>query len=355
MRRYSKFSIILLTVLLVLVFSSLASVHAEFGVNWTAEFYDDPDLATGVVTTVTGINGINFNWGTGRPVVNGQTINVNQETFSVRFTSTQVFSQGNYNFVVSYDDGARMLIDGQPVFDEFNGNGNNTVRTNNFNRDMTAGNHTLVVEYFDGVGNASIQVQWFLQGGSVTTPGVFTTTPGVFVTPTPLATAVPPLTVSVTSRGLSLRTGPYLGASFIGVARPGTAFIPAARNQDEGTYTWFQITVGERTGWVSGRFLNVTGDPNSAPLVSTVFQQIDGAPDLGVIGVTRSVMNLRRRPSQRAALLAQIPWGDEVQILGRTRQGGKDFWYQVRWTGQVGWIFAPFIRVGPDINRVPVY
>src|SRR5262245_5338917 len=126
-------------------------VQADFGVNWTGEFFNNPDVAGSPTTTVTGINGVNFNWGTGRPVVNGQTINVGPETFSVRFTSTQVFSQGSYNFVVSYDDGARLIIDGQVVFDEFNGNGNNTVRTNNATRDMTAGNHTLVVEYFDGV------------------------------------------------------------------------------------------------------------------------------------------------------------------------------------------------------------
>lgn len=340
--------IILLSAVLFLVISS--GVQADFGVNWTAEFFNNPDVDGSPVTTVTGINGVNFNWGTGRPVVNGQTINVGPETFSVRFTSTQVFSQGLYNFVVSYDDGARMIIDGQVAFDEFNGNGNNAVRTNNFNRDMTAGNHTLVVEYFDGVQNASIQVQWFLQGAS----GV-TTTPGVFITPTPLATAVPPLTVSVTTKGLSLRTGPYLGASFIGVARPGTAYVPTARNQDEGTYTWFRITVGERTGWVSGRYLTVTGDPNSVPLTSTVFEQIDNAPDLGVIGVPRAIMNFRRRPSPRAARIAQIPWGDEVQIIGRTRQGGEDFWYQVRWNGQVGWIFAPYVRVDGNINLVPIY
>jgi uncharacterized protein YraI len=223
------------------------------------------------------------------------------------------------------------------------------VRTNNVTRDMTAGNHTITVDYFDGTQNASIQVQWFLQGGSITT------TPGVFTTPVPAATAVPALTVSVTTRGLSLRTGPYLGASFIGVARPGTAYVPTARNNDEGQYTWFRITVGERTGWSSGRYLTVTGDPNSVPQVSTVFEQIDGAPDLGVTGVPRAFMNFRRRPSQRAGAIGQIPWGDVVQIIGRTRQGGSDFWYQVRWNGQVGWIFAPFVRVDGDINLVPIY
>lgn len=339
----------LLLVILLLAFASLAPVRADFGINWTGEFFPNPDVSGPSTTTVTGINGVNFNWGIGKPVVNGQTIDVGPETFSVRFTSTQTFTQGLYNFVVSYDDGARLIVDGQTLFDEFNGNGNNTVRTNNITRDMTAGNHTLVVDYFDGTQNASIQVQWFLQG----TSGI-TTTPGVFATAIPAATAVPPLTVSVTTKGLSLRTGPYLGASFIGVARPGTAYVPTARNNDEGRYTWYRITVGERTGWVSGRYLEIVGDPNSVPQTGTVFDQIDGAPDLGVAAVPRAFMNFRRRPSQRAAAIGMIPWGDVVQIIGRTRQGGSDFWYQVRWNGQVGWIFAPFIRVDGDINLVPI-
>jgi uncharacterized protein YraI len=342
-----------LSCVLLLAFASLMPVQADFGTNWTAEVFDGEDFNS-LVTTITGVPMINFTW-SAYPVINNQQISqVGNDEFSIRFTGVQVFQQGAYNFVLSYDDGIRLFIDGQKVFDQYNG-GPGTARNSTVPVNMTAGNHTIVVEYFDGVGQALVQVQWLLQGAAVTTPGVFTTTPGIFVTPTPLATAVPPLTVSVTTRGLSLRTGPYLGASFIGVARPGTAYVPTARNQDEGTYTWYRITVGERTGWVSGRYLQVTGDPNSVPLVSTIFEQIDGAPDLGVIGVPRAFMNFRRRPSQRAARIGQIPWGDQVQIIGRTRQGGEDFWYQVRWNGQVGWIFAPFVRVDGDINRVPVY
>ncbi len=348
MRRYRNIWIMLLGTLFILAFSSLASVQAEFGSNWQVDFFPNADLSGSSVDTFTGVAAINFSWPV-FPDINGTRPDgiTASDSFSIRFTGVQVFQQGSYNFVLVYDDGARLFIDRQKVFDEFNG-GPGTARTSNVPVNMTVGNHTIEVQYFDGVGPAVIQVQWFLQGG-------VTTTPGVFVTPPPAPTAVPPLTVSVTTRGLSLRTGPYLGASFIGVARPGTAYVPTARNQDEGTYTWFQITVGERTGWSSGRYLQVTGDPNTAPLVSTVFEQIDNAPDLGVIGVPRAIMNLRRRPSQRAARIAQIAWGDEVQIIGRTRQGGKDFWYQVRWNGQVGWIFAPFVRVDGNINIVPVY
>jgi uncharacterized protein YraI len=176
--------------------------------------------------------------------------------------------------------------------------------------------------------------------------------------PTSAVTAVPALTVQVKSvKGLSVRTGPYLGASLVTVARPGTPYIPIARSQDEGGgggFTWFLITVGDKRGWASGRYLQVTGDPNSVPVQGTVFDQIDGAPGLGVMAVPRSVMNFRRRPSQRSALISQMPWGAETELIGRTIQYGENFWYQVRWNGQVGWIYAPFVSVRGNIDAVPV-
>jgi uncharacterized protein YraI len=205
----------------------------------------------------------------------------------------------------------------------------------------------ITVEYFEGIDQAIVQVQWFLQG-SATAVGGFTATP--------LATAVPALTVSVKNvQGLALRTGPYLGASLVSVVRQGTEYVPLARNLDEGQFTWYLITVDTtRTGWVSGRYLNFTGDPNFPGVQGTIFDQIDGAPDIGVVGVTRSIMNLRRRPSIRTAVFEQIPWGAEVPILGRTIQDGRNFWFQVRYNNRVGWIFAPYVSVRGNIDAVPI-
>jgi uncharacterized protein YraI len=163
------------------------------------------------------------------------------------------------------------------------------------------------------------------------------------------------LTVGVGSvKGLALRTGPYLGASLISVIRPGQTYSPIARNKDEGVYNWYLITVNGKTGWASGRYLQITGDPNSVPLQSSIFEQIDGAPDVGVRASPRSVMNFRRRPSRRATLLGQIPWGADLQLIGRTIQAGNNFWFQVRYKGQVGWIYAPFVSTYGDINNVPI-
>ena len=77
-------------------------------------------------------------------------------------------------------------------------------------------------------------------------------------------------------------------------------------------------------------------------------------------------MNFRIFPSQRVARVSGMPqliWGAEVEIIARTIQGGRDFWYQVRYTPPdstttyTGWIFAPFVGIvrGSDpIDSVPV-
>jgi hypothetical protein len=176
-------------------------------------------------------------------------------------------------------------------------------------------------------------------------------------------------------RGLAIRTGPYLGGSLIGVLRPGQSFTASARNTDEGgPFTWYLITTntganvgtpvpgqpvatpvgGSKTGWVSGRYLVVQGDPNALPLQGTVFEQLDNPPETGVIAVPRSVMNLRRRPSQRSPLLAQIPWGAELPLYNRTVQEGRHHWLQVRYEGQIGWIYAPFVGTYGNLDNVPI-
>lgn len=174
-------------------------------------------------------------------------------------------------------------------------------------------------------------------------------------TPAPTATSAVPSMARVSGevRGLALRTGPYLGATLIGSADAGFEYPILARSHDEGgEYTWFLIQVGEVQGWVSGRFLNFNGLEELLPVQGSIFDQVDGAPDIGVFGTTFSINDLRRRPSGRAQIITQIPADTRVSIIGRTRQNGGDFWYQVRYSGLVGWIPA-FVDRG-DTSRVPI-
>jgi hypothetical protein len=176
------------------------------------------------------------------------------------------------------------------------------------------------------------------------------------VTPIPTATPIPRVaSVSNTVEGLAVRTGPYLGATLNGVAVPGFEYNILAKNTDEGgEYPWYLIQVNESvSGWVSGRLLNFPpGLDGLLGYQGSIFDTLDGAPDIGVFGTTLSITDMRRRPSGRSQIVLTIPANAQVSIVGRTRQNGGDFWYQVRYNGQIGWIPA-FIERG-QTHTVPI-
>ena len=322
--------------------------------QWIGNFYDNPTLSENneVQTSISYPNGLNQNWGTSSPTdgFGNPVKGIPPDNFSARF-STNVQLQGVYEFIVTADDGVRFSINGQLLIDDFNANG---LTTSSVLVNLTGGaggglgNYTLVADYFDSGGNAIIQVSWAQSTG----------TPQPTPTPAPLAFGE---VVSV--RGLAVRTGPFLGASLMAVARPDNSYPLLARNTQEGIFTWYRIQFDEDTvGWSSGRYLGLTGNPEALPTIgSTQFDVINNTPTFDVLAVTRSVMNLRRFPSERVSRIpeqTQIPWGATVEVLARTVQGGQNFWFQVRYRAEdgndyYGWIYAPYVEI-LDENRAPI-
>lgn len=348
MTRSRIISLIILGMVFALTLVPMTDVMAEFGTGWTAQYFNNTDLSGSPVLSEALAGGINFNFGTSspRPGV------INDDNFSARFSSVQLFNAGTYEFILSSDDGARVFIDGVLVLDRFIGR---SLTTDRFQYTLTAGTHSLVVEYFEGIDQAAIQFQWFQISGALT--GTQVGGGGGLVTPigTPATAVYSGPTATVTGvRGLALRTGPYLGASFITTLSSGTAYPVLARNADEGIYNWYKLRVGEREGWASGRFLTISVDRNTLPLQGSVFDQIDGATDVGARAYPRAVMNMRVRPSVRTRQIGSIPWGAETELIGRTVQAGTLRWLQVRYNGVVGWIDARWVTVRGEIYQVPI-
>jgi hypothetical protein len=187
-----------------------------------------------------------------------------------------------------------------------------------------------------------------------------TVTPTPLPTPVPLPTAIPPTAVPLTGgvsdtvRAQAVRSGPYLGATLLTIIRPGTQYPVLARSNSEPGVTWYLIQTPLRQGWVSGRLFTIAFDPNLVPLQGSIFDQIDGAPDTGVTALTRTVLNVRVRPSIRTQRIEQIPFNMRVEVLGRTVQERNSFWVQVRYNGVVGWVSARWLWVSGNIRNVPV-
>jgi hypothetical protein len=119
---------------------------------WFAQYFANQDLS-GAPVFEQNLNNLSVNWGTNSPGPG-----VPKNNWSAVFTRNENFpSTDNYLFTLTVDGGARFFIDGQLVLDQwFNGG----VRTVTVNRPLTAGPHSLRVEYYKSGSTARLGLSW---------------------------------------------------------------------------------------------------------------------------------------------------------------------------------------------------
>jgi PKD repeat protein len=118
---------------------------------WRGEYFPNKSLS-GPPALVRDDAAIDFNWGVGSPA---GVIPV--DNFSIRWTKVQIFEAGRYRFNLVVDDGARLYIDDVLVIDDWR---EGPWRQISIERQLSAGSHTLRLEYFESTGNAVIQLWW---------------------------------------------------------------------------------------------------------------------------------------------------------------------------------------------------
>ncbi len=111
---------------------------------WAGEYFANVSLSgTPLVTRDTAE--IDFDWGAGSPDPK-----IPVDNFSARWTKVGDYAAGTYRMSATADDGIRVRVDGRLVIDAWRDQGPTT-----FTADvaLTAGEHTVVVEYYEhGVG-----------------------------------------------------------------------------------------------------------------------------------------------------------------------------------------------------------
>jgi hypothetical protein len=133
----------------------VAAVAAD---HWKGEYFNNMMLSESpVMVRDDGTSTLNFDWGDDESP--SASCGVPGTFFSVRWTRSVRFNAGTYRFSTSSDDGMRLYIDGQIVQDRwfYQGASVETVDVT-----LTGGTHTVVVEYFQGGGQASAAVSWQL-------------------------------------------------------------------------------------------------------------------------------------------------------------------------------------------------
>ena len=161
--------------------------HASAANPWKGEYFQNRTLS-GQPATVRNDNVITFEWGY-LPPVESWTIH---ENFSVRWTVTDTFANGTYVFAALPDDGIRMYVDGVRIIDEWYDQEHWSWHV--VERNMTAGKHTVKVEYYQHEGWAQIQAGYYPKSAAVAGK---TNTPGPSPTPTVTKVPVPTRTPSL--------------------------------------------------------------------------------------------------------------------------------------------------------------
>lgn len=162
--------------------STVPAVTCERG-QFKAAFYNNTTLSGVPVLSRCDQFPLNLPWG-----VNSPAPDVNNDNFSARFEGLFAFEPGNYRFDLGADDGAKVFVNNEPVFDEWR------VQTDDFSQVMSfpeAADYRVRVEYYEAAGNARLSLNWQkVEPG--TAPAPTPTPPPAAAAPPPSAPAAPP-------------------------------------------------------------------------------------------------------------------------------------------------------------------
>jgi len=134
--------------------------------GWRGEYFNNTSLSD-IPVVVRDDPEINFFWQANAPHAL-----LLADGFSARWTRTVEFESFPYAFTINHDDGARLYIDNQLVFENWC---SDCWWTDRYTHTMSAGPHDLRLEVWDNVGWASAALDWAIvdahaPGGSVVSP-----------------------------------------------------------------------------------------------------------------------------------------------------------------------------------------
>ncbi len=119
---------------------------------WRGSYFDNKTLS-GTPKFERDDPAVYFDWGESGP--GGGIASVD---FSVRWQRQVFFPGGEYRFKVKADDGVRLWFDWAAIIDQWRDGAGQTTYTREM--EVSNGNHTVVVEYYQAAGPASVQVTW---------------------------------------------------------------------------------------------------------------------------------------------------------------------------------------------------
>ena len=118
---------------------------------WTGNYYNSREI-TGTAVLTRQETAIHYDWTTGSPDVS-----LPSDNFSAVWTATSSFEAGAYRFSARADDGVRVYVDDSVLLEDWN---LHPAATTFSDIELTEGDHSIRVEYFEAEGLSSISVWW---------------------------------------------------------------------------------------------------------------------------------------------------------------------------------------------------
>jgi hypothetical protein len=169
--------------------------------GWRGEYYDNAELR-GSPVFVRDDEAIDFDWGSGSPQSGFPADN-----FGVRWRRSVNLPAGRYRFWAAADDGVRVYVNEERIIDQWH---DSPADLYEVGKDLAAGTHVIVVEYYERGGMASVRAGWDLLPEPTPTatpspsptpepPTATPTQPAATLTPTETPTQAPAPTETPTS------------------------------------------------------------------------------------------------------------------------------------------------------------
>jgi uncharacterized protein YgiM (DUF1202 family) len=364
--------------------SAMVSVYWNYVLSatsaWTAQYFNNSALAGAPIVTRYE-TGINYFWGNGSPDPL-----IPPTNFSARWTGAFAFQAATYRFTLAGDDGVRLFIDDLPVIDQWHVE---SLTAYSIDVPLSAGIHTLRVEYFQAGGQAAVRLDYSVAVGPPPYPGVqsnawygeYFANEGLQGSPsfvrldgqsginfnwnvTSPAPGFPRDNFSVRwTRNVYFPGRPYV---FYVTVDDGarlwvdsTLLIDAWKVQPATTFSAYAtITQGYhivRLEYFQEHFQSVVSMTWDPPDGQTPPQYINGGP-ASPTGVTATVtayaLNVRTGPGIGYDILTQVRRGDNLIVLARNADIS---WVRMQSANAAGWVSSYYVQFnGSNPLTLPV-
>ena len=316
--------------------------------DWLAEYFDNRNLE-GMPVRVCRETAIDHDWRDKRPAAG-----LPRDNFSVRWAADKLFDAGTYVFKTYTDDGVRLWLDGALIVDRWYDQ-HATLCEQEVS--VSAGIHSLRMEHYDNIGNATAMLWWERLGG----PAVPSLWRAEYFG-NPWLIGAPVLTREETDINYDWGDAapvPQVGADEFSVRWTSTIFFGESTS-----YTFFATSDDGVRVWVDGGLLIDAWADQSATTASAVRYVTEG--DHPVIveyydrSGTASVKVWWQKESEPAPTVTPGP-GQSLEIIvddlsdGFQKEGPSESWYErsVGYDGHTFWTYNSVTQVYNFAKWVP--